>query len=189
MFAQMTELVLEQKRTRGALETPPPALTTTRKDRAMATRFPTSKTVNHKGDQGELIASAWLLGLGYEVFRNVGSTGPADLVVWQPQSGEIHLIDVKHSAEGTLYSRADGSICVPLRADYREGIHRLLVVDAEVIGFLRLVGKSTEFYWPLGCPEIPVTLVPTAKGYKERPSHQKLLSRDQSSSWRRRTAR
>jgi Holliday junction resolvase-like predicted endonuclease len=48
---------------------------------------------NKKGDHAELLASAWLLEQGYEVFRNVSSTGPIDIVAIKP--GEILQIDVK----------------------------------------------------------------------------------------------
>jgi len=64
---------------------------------------------NRKGDIGELIASTWLLKKGYEVFRNMGSTGPADIVAIRLTSPfpndercnlEIRIIDVKSSARG-----------------------------------------------------------------------------------------
>lgn len=44
------------------------------------------------GDVGELTASAWLLREGYEVFRNVSSVGPIDIVVIK--DGKITLVDV-----------------------------------------------------------------------------------------------
>jgi len=48
---------------------------------------------NKKGDYSELLASAWLLKQGYEVFRNVSSVGPIDIVA--VNEDETILIDVK----------------------------------------------------------------------------------------------
>src|SRR5688572_690616 len=48
----------------------------------------------HRGGWAELIASAWLLERGYEVFRNVSAVGPIDLVAIR--GDETLLIDVKH---------------------------------------------------------------------------------------------
>lgn len=53
--------------------------------------FPKSKV----GDITELEVSAYFLKKGYEVFRNVSSSGPADLVIWNPNDNSIHLIDTK----------------------------------------------------------------------------------------------
>lgn len=50
---------------------------------------------NRIGDINELKAVTWLLEQGYEVFRNVGCTGPIDLVAVKP--GEVLMIDVKTS--------------------------------------------------------------------------------------------
>lgn len=49
---------------------------------------------NVTGDLLELRAAAWLLEQGFTVFRNVGSTGPADLVVMSPD-GTLTALDVK----------------------------------------------------------------------------------------------
>lgn len=53
------------------------------------------KHTSRIGDHAELVAAAWLLRNGYEVFRNVGCTGPADLVVLDVDTGEMFLVDVK----------------------------------------------------------------------------------------------
>lgn len=45
------------------------------------------------GDISELVAVTWLLNQGYEVFRNVSSVGPIDLIALN--SGELLKIDVK----------------------------------------------------------------------------------------------
>lgn len=47
------------------------------------------------GDITELEVCAYFLKKGYEVFRNVSACGPADLVVWNPKDGSVHLIDTK----------------------------------------------------------------------------------------------
>lgn len=52
-------------------------------------------TGSRLGGYGELIAAAWLLKQGYEVFRNVCPVGPVDLVAMK--DGKIELFDVKSS--------------------------------------------------------------------------------------------
>ena len=47
------------------------------------------------GGISELEVCAYYLRKGYEVFRNVSSNGPADIIVWNQETGEIHIIDVK----------------------------------------------------------------------------------------------
>ena len=47
----------------------------------------------HRGGYSELIASAWLLEQGFEVFRNLCDRGPVDLIVLK--DGQTQLIDVK----------------------------------------------------------------------------------------------
>ena len=51
------------------------------------------KDTNRTGDISELKAVVWLLEQGYEVFRNVGCTGPIDIVAIK--DGITTLIDVK----------------------------------------------------------------------------------------------
>lgn len=47
----------------------------------------------HAGAWAEMMACAWLLKKGYEVFRNVAPSGPADLVIMA--RGHSQLLDVK----------------------------------------------------------------------------------------------
>ena len=47
----------------------------------------------HKGAHSELIACAWLLTQGYEVFRNVSGDGLTDVIA--QKGGRILLLDVK----------------------------------------------------------------------------------------------
>jgi Holliday junction resolvase-like predicted endonuclease len=50
---------------------------------------------SQKGAVSELKAAAWLIDQGYEVFRNLVPTGPADLVAFHPETGEFIAVDVK----------------------------------------------------------------------------------------------
>ena len=49
----------------------------------------------HKGSHSELLAAAWLLAQGYEVFTNVSDHGPMDLMAYNVETRETILIDVK----------------------------------------------------------------------------------------------
>jgi hypothetical protein len=51
------------------------------------------------GDISELEMSAFYLRNGYEVFRNISQNGPADLIIWKPETGQIHIIDIKSYTE------------------------------------------------------------------------------------------
>ena len=59
--------------------------------------FPMGRRISiepkHRGAVNELRATAWLIGLGYEVCRNVSQHGPVDLVAIR--GDEVILIDVK----------------------------------------------------------------------------------------------
>ena len=48
----------------------------------------------HKGSLAELLACAWLLKQGYEVFRNVSQHGVADLIAWR-ENGLPMFIEVR----------------------------------------------------------------------------------------------
>jgi hypothetical protein len=52
----------------------------------------------HKGSQSELVACAWLLQRGYEVFRNVSAHGPVDIIGLK--DGVAYRFDVK-TTDGT----------------------------------------------------------------------------------------
>ena len=56
--------------------------------------------INRTGDITELRACTWLLELGCEVFRNVGSTGPIDIVAIK--DGKVQLLDVKSNRTSRL---------------------------------------------------------------------------------------
>lgn len=65
-----------------------------------------NSTLNHLsttkiGCISELEVCAHYIREGYEVFRNVSLNGPADLIIWKPETGELHLIDVKSHVKTT----------------------------------------------------------------------------------------
>lgn len=85
------------------------------------------------GAYHELIACSYFIQQGYEVFRNVAPSGPADLVAWLPSTGETIFVDVKTA---TKYVKADGSISYNWhKSSMKEGIKYLLMYDGEVLGF------------------------------------------------------
>lgn len=117
----------------------------------MAITYPTTGDTTTKGAQGELIACAWLLGLGFEVFRNVSASGPADIIAWHRDSDKAHFIDVKCTTDYSAYQRPDGSIYVPMGASHHPLVHKLIVCGGNVLGFYRKVPGGAEAYWPLEC--------------------------------------
>src|SRR5215469_8635574 len=82
----------------------------------------------HKGAVAELIASAWLLQHGYEVFRNVSQCGVADMVIWRPGEAPI-LIEVRKLS---IRVAVDGKTCsaIGARTPRGPGI-RFLYADIE----------------------------------------------------------
>ena len=83
----------------------------------------------HRGAYSELIASTYLLSLGYEVFRNVSQHGPADLVAWNPKTNETIFIDVK---SGHKYRKTDGSTSIQvLKKPSKFNVKLLVVCDNE----------------------------------------------------------
>jgi len=63
-------------------------------------------SAKRKGDISELQVTTYFLKKGYDVFRNVSSTGIIDLVVFCPITKEIFLYDVKTM---TKYKREDNT--------------------------------------------------------------------------------
>lgn len=55
---------------------------------------PKGLPTKHKGSLAELIACAWLLKQGYEVFRNVSAHGIADMIAWRIGASPV-MIDVQ----------------------------------------------------------------------------------------------
>jgi hypothetical protein len=63
----------------------------------------------HRGAHSEHRAIIWLLEQGPEVFKNVSQHGPADIITWNPDSGEIMFVDVKTA---TCYKKPDGTLSI-----------------------------------------------------------------------------
>ena len=55
----------------------------------------TNKSANRIGDVTELELCHYFLDKGYEVFRNVSSTGPVDFVTLNVETGDVVLYDSK----------------------------------------------------------------------------------------------
>jgi len=68
---------------------------------------------SRKGDMAEYYAVTWLWDNGYEVFKNCGCTGLADLIA-RDNKGKLILIDVKtaqpqiHKSKNNNYTKCTG---------------------------------------------------------------------------------
>jgi hypothetical protein len=86
----------------------------------------------HRGAHSELSAVLYFLERGYEVFRNVSAHGPADLIIWNPETGEMRKLDIKTAS---MYTKLDGSQ-VPHHAFSKvPDIETVAVVDGSVLEF------------------------------------------------------
>ena len=104
----------------------------------------------HKGATGELVAAAWLLNRGVEVFRNVSACGPADLMAWRVCDGASFPIDVKFLSNANM-RQSDGGMVPNFPKNARPGVHYLFVGPAGVLGFYRPckgLGTKSEAYDP-----------------------------------------
>ena len=66
---------------------------------------------SRRGDAAELVATAYLLENGYEIFNNASCVGPVDLVAMSPD-GSLILVDVKRSTtslEGINFAQKNRS--------------------------------------------------------------------------------
>ena len=76
---------------------------------------------SRKGDMAEFYAVTWLWDNGYEVFKNCGCTGLADLVA-RDSKGDIILIDVKtaqpqlHKDTGNNLTKSTGRTTEQVKA-------------------------------------------------------------------------
>jgi|SRR5674476_703937 len=62
--------------------------------------------IKHRGAHSEMLACAWLIEQGYEVFRNVSPFGDIDIVGWK--DGVFEGFDVKtlpHNSKKTRFAR------------------------------------------------------------------------------------
>jgi Holliday junction resolvase len=86
----------------------------------------------HRGAQSELIACAWLLGRGFEVFRNVSPHGESDIITIK--DGVVTRIDVKSSWHG---------YCARLSPEQIEqGVAPFYVFDSGSCYFPRYAGED-----------------------------------------------
>jgi len=86
---------------------------------------------NHIGACGELFACQWFLTHNLEVFRNVASSGPADIFVWDKETGKGIPVDIKSYT--TVYYRKDGNPTLGVRPRFREddGVWQVAYVHGE----------------------------------------------------------
>lgn len=83
-------------------------------------------TSSQIGALGELRVAQYFLEEGYEVFQNICHTGPADLTVWDKETGVVRLVDVK--TQTAAYVRKDGKILYGQKAIKREdGVFQVLL--------------------------------------------------------------
>lgn len=62
----------------------------------------------HQGAHGELIACAWLLRQGYEVFRNISAHGIVDIIGMK--DGIVELYDVKSGTNSLQVSQVNAGV-------------------------------------------------------------------------------
>ena len=67
----------------------------------------------------EIAVATDLMGIGYDVFQNFTRTGPADIVVMNPDTMKCLPVDVKAAAD--YYYREDGEKTIPMRT--KMGLH------------------------------------------------------------------
>ena len=78
---------------------------------------------SRKGDMAEYYAVTWLWDNGYEVFKNCGCTGLADLIV-RDTKGNLILIDVKTAqpqnkkGKNNNYTKCTGRTKEQVKAGY-----------------------------------------------------------------------
>lgn len=93
------------------------------------------------GARSELIASAWLIGKGYNVFRNVSPSGPADIIAWNPDTGETLYIDV---TTGRWEKTKEGIILKsPSDLKYRKLWSKQLILPIKIL----IVDDTDVCYW------------------------------------------
>jgi hypothetical protein len=86
---------------------------------------------NRTGDISEVLAAAWALKRGYEVFRNVSSVGQADLCIFAANLSPIK-VDVKTATKRTGASNPVANCLTP--SQRKAGVKRLWIVDMQCAG-------------------------------------------------------
>lgn len=102
---------------------------------------------NHTGAAAEMLVSAFFLGQGLEVFRNVASSGPIDLVVVNKQTNKTVFVDVKSFR--SFYTRVDGTFTLGSKCCLRDdNVWQVVYVHGEAAprfpeGFWEVLGMET----------------------------------------------
>lgn len=83
----------------------------------------------HRGALNEVKATAWLLEQGYEVFVNISQHGNADLVIRDPLTDVLTMVDV---STGLFYTRKDGSVSISMahKSPLPDNV-RILIITAD----------------------------------------------------------
>lgn len=104
-------------------------------------------STNHTGAAGEMLVCAFFLSQGLEVFRNVASSGPIDLIVFNKEAGQSILIDVK--SVRSPYVRQNGSYSLGQKCCLRDdNVWQVVYVHGEASprlpeGFWEALGMET----------------------------------------------
>ena len=100
---------------------------------------------NHMGAAAETFCASWFLMQGLEVFLNIPSCGPADLVLWDTETGRLLPVDIK--SYSNPYTRVDGGFSFGKKCQIREdGVAQILFVHGEASprlpeGFWEALGR------------------------------------------------
>jgi hypothetical protein len=102
---------------------------------------------NHTGAAGEMLVCAFFLSHGLEVFRNVASSGPIDLVLVNLETNKSVPVDVKSFR--SPYVKADGTYSLGQKCCFRDdGVWQVVYVHGEQAprlpeGFWEALGMET----------------------------------------------
>ena len=84
----------------------------------------------HTGAAGELFACTYFLSHGLEVFRNVASSGPADLMLYNKENGKSVAVDIK--SQRSPHVRVDGTYTYSAKCCLRDdNVWQVLYVHGE----------------------------------------------------------
>lgn len=104
-------------------------------------------STNHTGAAGEMLVCAYFLSQGLEVFRNVASSGPVDLILLNLKTNKSISVDVK--SVRAPYVKADGSYSINHLCCLRDdGVWQVSYVHGEAVprlpeGFWEALGMET----------------------------------------------
>ena len=89
------------------------------------------KDASRIGDISELTVIAHYLSTGWEVFRNQGSTGPIDIILFNRETSEIKLIDVKTTRKYGNGNRKSWGLTTPTDEQIKLGIELIFYSPEE----------------------------------------------------------